>query len=340
MPVKTADISIVEKEKSLIDNKKIAQWLEGALLGKKHSLAKLVSVFENQHQHATKQRQAILQRLVNDSRAKSSSFVLGVTGTPGAGKSTLIYNLCSRLLEQDRKLTIAVVAIDPSSDLSGGALLGDRVRFTKSVYAERLFFRSQASNLELGGITFNCFNVCRLLRYFFDLIIVETVGIGQNEIDVHLLADHSLLVLQPLSGDQIQFIKAGIMEIPDGFIVNKCDEELLAKQSYHLLRSSLTNTTIARTGKKVDRKPIFMTSELRPGSIEKLSEYVVGLLESTDKKSLSDIDTAFFHRWVKQAYGEFGLTQLSHIDPSLLAEAENFETLQEFFLQHITKKIN
>ncbi len=273
--------------------------VEAALAGEKYALARLISLFENQKPTSQQRRIDILEYLQQHPDCRDHlGFLLGITGTPGAGKSTLIGQVSQYLLDQHQALRIAVIGIDPSSRISGGALLGDRTRIQIDRHHQRFYFRSQSSNNELGGLTQQCFSVCRLLRYLFDFIIIETVGIGQNEIDVHALAEHTFLVLQPFAGDQIQFMKAGIMEMPDGFIVNKCDEAPLAKQSYHALKSTLRYTS---------PKEIFMVSAHKGTGVQALANTIMALPETGARRQPSELNAAFTRRWVQQQYGAYGL---------------------------------
>jgi LAO/AO transport system kinase len=139
----------------------------------------------------------------------------------------------------DPTLTVAVVAIDPSSHVSRGAFLGDRTRMPFSPEEVRVFVRSQALAEMLGGMAPTTFQVCELLGLSFDLVVVETVGIGQNELDIQKLADHVILVVQPLARDEIQFLKAGIIEVPDTLVLNK-SEEPAAERNFHQLVASLS----------------------------------------------------------------------------------------------------
>lgn len=148
--------------------------------------------------------------------------VIGITGPPGAGKSTLINSLAKQLLGQNKK--VAIVAVDPSSPFNHGALMGDRVRMSEHFLNPNLFIRSMATRGSLGGLAPKTFEVCDVLRAAkFDYIIIETVGVGQSEIEIAGLADTSVLVLVPEAGDDIQTIKSGIMEVADIFVINKAD---------------------------------------------------------------------------------------------------------------------
>ena len=152
------------------------------------------------------------------------AWVLGVTGNPGAGKSTVVDALIAawRLLGK----RVAVLAVDPSSPFSGGAILGDRIRMNRHFADDGVYIRSLATRGSLGGLsraTFDSVRVCGAAG--FDIILVETVGVGQDEVDIARLADSTLVVLVPGMGDDVQAIKAGILEIADVFLINKADKE-------------------------------------------------------------------------------------------------------------------
>ena len=191
------------------------------------------------------------------------------------------------------------------------------------------------------------FHVTRLLRKLFDLIIIETVGIGQSEIEVQKLSDHTCLVMQPLAGDQVQFMKAGIMEVPDTFIINKCDEDNLAKKSLHLLKSSLKLASIyvENSGDKQQAsiKEIFLTSAIKRKGITEFGDYV---LKRRDQKVSSELlaqqENYFLHKWIKQAYGEFGEGIYAHhaedkgLHQGSLEQKElRFKAIIANFLSHI-----
>ena len=151
-----------------------------------------------------------------------SAYVVGVTGTPGAGKSTLVDGLIRLYREQGKR--VAVLAIDPTSPYSGGAILGDRIRMQRHFTDEGVFIRSIATRGHLGGLSRSTGDVLHVLRAArFDLVLLETVGVGQDEFEVTRLADTTLVVMAPGLGDDIQAIKAGILEVADVFAVNKAD---------------------------------------------------------------------------------------------------------------------
>ncbi|MDF2437550.1 MAG: transport system ATPase [Bacteroidota bacterium] len=150
--------------------------------------------------------------------------VIGVTGPPGAGKSTLI-NAVIKSLTGDGK-NVGVIAIDPTSPFNYGSLLGDRLRMAEHFTNEKVFIRSLATRGSLGGLSVKAIEIVDVMRAFaFDYIIVETVGVGQSEVEIVGLADTTVLVMVPESGDDVQAIKSGVMEIADIFVVNKSDRD-------------------------------------------------------------------------------------------------------------------
>lgn len=204
----------------------------------KWPLAQLVRFFEDTRAEGLATKLAIVREL--DGRGvRAKALVLGFTGTPGTGKSTLVGELARKLTATDERASVAVLAVDPSSYRSGGSILGDRTRVQFPAGERRLYFRSQASDQELGGIGRATYPVIRLLERFFDYVLVETVGIGQSEVEIERVADRVYLVLQPFAGDQVQFMKAGIMEVPHVFIMNKSDVGEPARRSLHALRAKI-----------------------------------------------------------------------------------------------------
>ncbi len=179
------------------------------------ALARVITMIENDDPD----KLSLLSEIF--SKQTDTTFV-GITGSPGAGKSSLV----SRLITQVRSLdkTVAVIAVDPTSPFSGGALLGDRVRMHEHYTDDGVFIRSMATRGSLGGLARSTKDVMRACGAFgFDIVIVETVGVGQSELDIMKVVDTTAVVLTPNSGDILQIFKAGIMEIADLFVVNKAD---------------------------------------------------------------------------------------------------------------------
>ncbi|MBB6453918.1 LAO/AO transport system kinase [Salirhabdus euzebyi] len=179
------------------------------------ALARAITMVENDHPDK-------LSLLSDIASIKQKAYYVGITGSPGAGKSSLVDRLITHLRNQH--LTVAIIAVDPTSPFSGGALLGDRVRMHKHFTDPGVFIRSMATRGSLGGLarsTKDAIRVCD--AYGFDAVIVETVGVGQSELDIMKVVDTTAVVLTPNSGDVLQIFKAGIMEIADLFIINKAD---------------------------------------------------------------------------------------------------------------------
>jgi LAO/AO transport system ATPase/phenylacetic acid degradation protein PaaD len=189
--------------------------LHKLVAGDRRALARAISAVENGTPAAAAIAAGIAARL-------GRAHVVGITGAPGAGKSTLINALLGELLRRGR--SIAVVAVDPSSPLTGGAVLGDRVRMGEFGAHERVFIRSLASRGHLGGVSKTTGEIVDVLDAAgFDLVIIETVGAGQSEVEIIDIADTRIVVCPPGLGDDVQAIKAGILEIADLLVVNKCD---------------------------------------------------------------------------------------------------------------------
>jgi len=154
--------------------------------------------------------------------ANSSANIIGLTGPPGAGKSTLVNALIGELIKENKKL--AVLCVDPSSPFNLGALLGDRIRMSEWYTHPNVFIRSLATRGSMGGLSPKIIEITDLIQLAgFDFIIVETVGVGQSEIEIAGLADITIVVVVPESGDEVQTMKAGLMEIADVFVINKAD---------------------------------------------------------------------------------------------------------------------
>jgi LAO/AO transport system kinase len=201
------------------------------------TLARLISLVENNGFEATEW----LKSLPKNDKCK----VLGITGAPGAGKSTLTNSLISALLQRNEK--IAVISIDPSSPFNYGALLGDRIRMSEHFLNPKVFIRSLASRGALGGLSKQIFEVLDVVKSAgFDSIIVETVGIGQSEVDVAGVADTTIVVVVPEGGDEVQTMKAGVLEIADIFVVNKSDRPN-ADEFVHNLKA-LSHSKISADG--------------------------------------------------------------------------------------------
>ncbi|MBS0026129.1 methylmalonyl Co-A mutase-associated GTPase MeaB [Chitinophaga sp. 22321] len=193
------------------------QSLIDGLAGKNiKSLARCISLVENE---------AVgYEQLLEQLPVSNHTRVVGITGPPGAGKSTLVNALITDLLEQQK--SVAIIAVDPSSPFNFGALLGDRIRMSQHFNHPQVFIRSMASRGALGGLSPKIIEVSDLIKAAgFDYLFIETVGVGQSEVEIAGVADTTIVVVVPEAGDEIQTMKAGLMEIADIFIVNKADRD-------------------------------------------------------------------------------------------------------------------
>ncbi|MGI9590661.1 MAG: methylmalonyl Co-A mutase-associated GTPase MeaB [Myxococcota bacterium] len=240
--------------------------VDRTLAGEPRSLARLVTRVENR---APGWRQAMKALYPHTGKAR----MLGVTGAPGAGKSSLTNRLAAGFVERGHR--VGIIAVDPSSPFSGGALLGDRLRMRDVSTTEGVFIRSMATRGSLGGLCQGARDVGRVLDAAgYDRILIETVGVGQDEIDVFRAAHQVMMICVPGQGDGIQAIKAGVMEIADLFVVNKADRDG-ADQVVADIRGMLALAGDASEGLEM----VFQTDSLSGKGIDELLEALVERLE-------------------------------------------------------------
>ena len=234
-------------------------WLDALLAGERSALARAITAVENE----TPDAPAVLASIY---RHLGGAVVIGVTGAPGTGKSTLVGALIRAL--RRRGDSVGVIAVDPSSPVSGGAILGDRVRMTEHAGDQEVFVRSLAARGHLGGLSKTAARVIDVMDAAGkDVVVVETVGVGQSELEVADIADVKLLVTVPGLGDEVQAIKAGVMEIADIVVVNKADSPLAEAAARQL-------AAVVRLGGRGKAVPVLQTVATRGDGVSELLEAV------------------------------------------------------------------
>lgn len=235
------------------------------LAGDARSIARAISIVEDEAPDAA----ALIARIFQQT---GRAYVVGITGAPGTGKSTLVDALTAEVRRSGQ--TVGIIAVDPTSPFTGGAILGDRVRMTGHAADGGVYIRSMATRGHLGGLSRTTSDVALVLDAAgTDVIIIETVGVGQDEVDIVRTADISIVVVVPGTGDDVQAIKAGIMEIGDIFVVNKSDREG-ADRAAQAIAASLSLGTASASGRKTGESgwtpPIVKTEATRAVGIDEL----------------------------------------------------------------------
>jgi len=293
------------------------------LRGDAAAVARALSEVEDFRPSSLPAQRALLREL--EGATPAARNVVGLTGPPGAGKSTLAGALIRHWVDAGQ--SVGMVAVDPSSRRSGGALLGDRARLRFSA-DEAVFVRSMAAREQLGGLAPAARAATVVLRAGFDWTLVETVGVGQSEVDIASVADSVVLVLQPGAGDTLQFMKAGILEIPDVFVVNKWDLGEAAERTRADLEAMLAVTPPASPGAKKGWTPRVLGASAEAGDgigdlAETLAAHADWLRASGELERRRQAGRAAWAlELFEQRYGNLGLERLGGRKAALNAVRE------------------
>ena len=297
-----AALSTSQKAKSSLDDSD-SRLLEKLKLGDKKTLARCITIVENE-------LDGYFDLLKTLSFSKKTP-VIGITGPPGAGKSTLINGIIKKLSSQGK--SIGIIAIDPTSAFNYGSLLGDRLRMAEHFTDENVFIRSLATRGSLGGLSATIIEVVDVMRAFtFDYIFVETVGVGQSEIEIVGLADTTILVLVPEAGDEIQNIKSGIMEIADIFIVNKSD-----RPGASIFMNNLIQSLHAKP-KSEWNIPVIKTIALKYEGLDELIEVI-------NKHQLTNLNNKQQYLLTEKAYHLIQKDKMKNISKKILVKQLDLE---------------
>lgn len=276
--------------------------------GERSAVASALNLIDDRRESAQAQASRLLSLLALEP-AGADAHLVGITGPPGAGKSTLGAALLRHW--RAKGMTVGVLAVDPSSPVSGGALLGDRLRMQVDDQDEGVFIRSLSNRGEYGGLSSEVWPMSLVMLAAFDVVLVETVGVGQREVDVSGLCDTTCYVAQPGSGDSIQFIKAGILEVPHVLVVNKDDMGEVARRT----RAELTATLSREHPDGNWLVPVLATSATRATGIAELAQTLAAHRQSlVDSGTFLEQRRAHQANWVvkqlEQEFGRFGLNKL------------------------------
>ncbi len=277
---------------------------------------------------------AELARLLDAALAQSRAHVAGLTGPPGVGKSTLTNALLRDW--RGRGETVGVIAVDPSSRRTGGALLGDRARMATDPEDQGVFVRSMAARDRLGGLSDQTIAAAALMRALFDRVLIESVGIGQSEADISFAVDTVILCVQPGSGDSLQFMKAGVMELPDIVLVTKADMGEAASRARSEVQGALT--LYARDDDW--RVPVILVSAARGDGMEELHQALA------DHRAWAERSGAFLTRraaqeraWVEESIrARFGSEGLARATGVKVSAAGPF-TRELLFARELTRRL-
>jgi LAO/AO transport system kinase len=280
--------------------------------GDRKALARVITMIENELDG--------YREILFSLEEKRHVPVIGFTGPPGAGKSTLINAIAGHLSSAGKK--VAVIAIDPTSPFNYGSLLGDRLRMNEHFNDPNVFIRSIATRGSLGGLSEKTIEITDVLKASgFDMVLIETVGVGQSEVEIAGLADTTVVVFVPESGDEIQTMKSGIMEIADIFVVNKSDREGAAT-----FAGNLEKSVLSRPGKEEWNAPVIKVTATTGTGVEELMIQVEKHLQSktTNKKRAYLLTEKVYRMIQKKKMNSINKTELKHaIEKAMLVTPFN-----------------
>ena len=306
------------------------------LSGNKMAVARALNLLENRRPEGFDHTADIIEELSRNARPER--HIIGITGPPGVGKSTLI----SRLVKEyrDRQHTIGVISVDPSSRKSGGALLGDRARITCDPTDPGVFIRSMAAGRHLGGLAWRTRHCMTVFEAAYDIIILETVGVGQSETEIDEVVDTVVFVVQPGSGDALQFMKAGIMEIPHVLVINKADQKSLAQKALNDLKAVGEFGRMDGSGWKPE---VVMTSAMNGWGQKELADLLYRHLAHLNCCDMVQLRRRNRIYWIyllfRERFGSFGTEALGE-EEKILSLIQTYDIVNPFYgLEQLTKRL-
>lgn len=291
----------------MVSSSKIYIDIDSLLAGQKEAVAKALNLVENQSQDYAGQVSSFVE--VISKRARHERHLIGISGPPGVGKSSMISRLIEQYRAQDK--TVGVLSVDPSSKRSGGALLGDRIRIKHDPRDPGVFIRSMAAGQHLGGLSKSTRLNLMVFEAVYDRIILETVGVGQSETEIENVVDTVMVVIQPGSGDLLQFLKAGIMEIPHLLVINKADQKAVANKTFQDLSSAILFESGDQKGWKME---VIMASALDDTGFDRIIQVLENHRDFLEKVGIEDRRRRTLYRSIigffNERYGSYGVDLL------------------------------